>query len=178
MRADTQGLRWLRTTAYNVLALGLGIVAGLLVVVYAGGSVEVALSSLFLNPITLSGGTQQIFIRFVLFYTMGMGIGLALKAGLWNIGAQGQYLVGMVMVFVMYTSMGFLPWPVLYALMIFGAALGGLLWIAVPTVLRVKFGANEIVVTLLLNVVAFNFAFYMLTGLPLRRPRSSGHSIQ
>lgn len=169
MRADTQGLRWLRTTAYNVLAIGLGIVAGLLVVVYAGGSVEVALSSLFLNPITLSGGTQQIFIRFVLFYTMGMGIGLALKAGLWNIGAQGQYLVGMVMVFVMYNFMGFLPWPVLYAVMIFGAALGGLLWITVPTVLRVKFGANEIVVTLLLNVVAFNFAFYMLTG-PLHSP--------
>ena len=67
MRATTQGLRWLRTTAYNVLAIGLGILAGLLVVVYAGGSIGVALSSLFLNPITLSGGVQQIFVRFVLF---------------------------------------------------------------------------------------------------------------
>ena len=132
--------------------------------VYAGGNLGVALSSLFLNPITFSGGIQQIFVRFVLFYTMGMGVGLALKAGLWNIGAQGQLLVGMVMVFVVYTFMGFLPWPILYISMILGAALGGLLWIAVPTILRVKFGANEIVVTILLNVVAFNFAFYMLSG--------------
>jgi simple sugar transport system permease protein len=164
VRTDTQGLRWLTTTAYNVLAIGLGILAGLLVVVYAGGNIEVALSSLFLNPITLSGGIQQIFVRFVLFYTMGMGVGLALKAGLWNIGAQGQLLIGMVMVFVVYTFLAFLPWPILYVAMIIGAALGGLLWIAVPTILRVRFGANEIVVTILLNVVAINFAFYMLSG--------------
>jgi simple sugar transport system permease protein len=164
VRTDTQGLRWLTTTAYNVLAIGLGIMAGLLVVVYAGGNIEVALSSLFLNPITLAGGTQQIFVRFVLFYTMALGVGLALKAGLWNIGAQGQWLVGMVMVFVVYTFLRFLPWPVLYAAMILGAAMGGLLWITVPTILRVKFGANEIVVTILLNVVAVNFGFYMLSG--------------
>jgi len=133
-------------------------------VVLAGGNIEVALSSLFLNPITLGGGIQQIFVRFVLFYTMGIGVGLALKAGLWNIGAQGQLLIGMVMVFVVYTFLASLPWPVLYVAMILGAALGGLLWIAVPTILRVKFGANEIVVTILLNVVAINFAFYMLSG--------------
>jgi general nucleoside transport system permease protein len=139
------------------------------VVAYAGGNIEVALSSLFLNPITLAGGIQQIFVRFVLFYLMALGIGLALKAGLWNIGAQGQYLVGMVMVFVVYTFLGFLPWPILYISMIGGAAVGGLLWITVPTILRVKFGANEIVVTLLLNVVAFNFAFYMLSG-PIKSP--------
>jgi len=164
VRTNTQGLRWLRTTAYNAFAIALGILAGLLVVVFAGGNLGVALSSLFLNPITLAGGVQQIFVRFVLFYTMALGVGLALKAGLWNIGAQGQLLTGMVMVFVVYTFLAFLPWPVLYLAMIVGAALGGLLWILVPTVLRVKFGANEIVVTILLNVVAVNFAFYMLSG--------------
>lgn len=138
-------------------------------VAYAGGNIEVALTSLFLNPITLAGGIQQIFVRFVLFYTMGMGIGLALKAGLWNIGAQGQYLVGMIVVFVVYTFLGFLSWPILYISMILGAAVGGMLWIVVPAILRVKFGANEIVVTLLLNVVAFNFAFFMLSG-PIKSP--------
>lgn len=164
MHADTQGLRWLWATAYNALAVVLGILAGLAVVAYAGGNLEVALSSLFLNPIRLSGGTQQVFVLFVMFYTMALGIGLALKAGLWNIGAQGQFLAGMVMVFVVYLYMSFLPWPVLYVAMILGAAIGGFLWIAVPTILRVRFGANEIVVTILLNVVATNFGFFMLSG--------------
>ena len=169
MHENTQGLRWLKATAYNVLAVGLGILAGLVVVAYAGGNVEVALSSLFLDPLSSSGGIQQIFILFVMFYSMGLGIGLALKAGLWNIGAQGQLLAGMVMVFVVYLYLAFLPWPVLYVAMILGAALGGLLWIAIPTILRVKFGANEIVVTILLNVVAVNFGFYMLAG-PIKSP--------
>lgn len=169
MRANTQGLRWLQTTAYNVFAVVLGILAGLLVVVYAGGNIGVALSSLFLDPIKNSTSIQEIFVLFVMFYSMGLGIGLALKAGLWNIGAQGQLLAGMVMVFVAYIYLRFLPWPVLYAAMIVGAAIGGLLWIAVPTILRVKFGANEIVVTILLNVVATNFGFYMLSG-PIKSP--------
>ena len=169
MHEDTQGLRWLRATAYNVLAIVLGILAGIVVVAYAGGNVEVALSSLFLNPISTSGDVQQVFVLFVMFYTMAMGIGLALKAGLWNIGAQGQLLAGMVMVFVVYVYLAFLPWPLLYVAMILGAAVGGLLWIAVPTILRVRFGANEIVVTILLNVVATNFGFYMLSG-PIKSP--------
>ncbi len=143
-------------------------------VAYAGGNVEVALSTLFLNPITTSSGAQQIFVRFVVFYTMAMGIGIALKAGLWNIGAQGQLVVGMVMVFVAYTYVAFLPWPLLYLSMILLATLGGLLWIVVPAVLRVRFGANEIVVTLLLNVVASNFGYYMLNG-PIKSGQSGGY---
>lgn len=140
-----------------------------MVVVFAGGNLGVALSSLFLNPIKTSSSIQLVFVLFVMFYSMALGIGLALKAGLWNIGAQGQLLAGMVMVFVVYLYFAFLPWPILYVAMILGAAVGGLLWIAVPTILRVKFGANEIVVTILLNVVATNFGFYMLSG-PIKSP--------
>jgi ABC-type uncharacterized transport system permease subunit len=144
------------------------------VVAYAGGNVGVALSTLFLNPITTPFGVQQVFVRFAVFYTMAMGIGLALKAGLWNIGAQGQLTLGMIMVFVAYTYMRFLPWPLLYVSMILLAVIGGLLWIVVPTVLRVKFGANEIVVTLLLNVVASNFGYYMLNG-PIKSAGAFGY---
>ena len=161
-------------TAYNAIAIGLGILAGLVVVAYAGANLEVALSTLFVTPITTTYGVQQFFVRFVVFYTMAMGIGLALKAGLWNIGAQGQLIIGMIMVFVAYTYIGFLPWPALYIMMILLAVLGGLLWIVVPTILRVKFGANEIVVTILLNVVASNFGYYMLNG-PIKSPGAIGY---
>jgi len=154
--------------------VALGVVAGLAVVAYAGGNVGVALSTLLLNPITTYGGVQQTFVRFVVLYTMAMGIGLALKAGLWNIGAQGQLVMGMIMVFVAYTYMAFLPWPLLYGTMILLAIVGGLLWIVVPTVLRIQFGANEIVVTLLLNIVAINFGYYMLNG-PIKSPQAIGY---
>jgi len=171
-----QGLRWLRVTAYNAVAIGLGIAAGLAVVAFAGGDVGVALSTLFLSPITTSAGLQQIFVRFVLFYTMGMGVGLALKAGLWNIGAQGQLIIGMLTVFVVYVYLSFLPYPLVYLLILLFAAVGGLLWIVVPTVLRVRFGANEIVVTLLLNIVSTSVAAYMISG-PIKGSQSFGYPI-
>jgi simple sugar transport system permease protein len=135
------------------------------VVAYAGGNLGTALSTLFLDPITTQTGIQQTFLDFVVIYTMAMGIGLALKAGLWNIGAFGQWSLGMIMVFVAYDYLGFLPYPLLFASMLVLAAVGGLLWIVVPTVLRIRFGANEIVVTLLLNVVGgVYFNLYMLYG--------------
>jgi simple sugar transport system permease protein len=170
-----QGLRWLRVTAYNAVAIALGVIAGLAVVAYAGGNVGVALSTLFVVPATTTYGIQQVFVRFVVFYTMAMGIGIALKAGLWNIGAQGQLVIGMVMVFVVYVYLSFIPWPIAYVLMFIFATLGGLLWIVVPTVLRVKFGANEIVVTLLLNVVATYFGTFMLNG-PIKSPIAIGYA--
>ncbi len=142
--------------------------------VYAGGNLGVALSTLFLNPITTTYGIEQIFVRFVVFYTMAMGIGLALKAGLWNIGAQGQLIIAMMMAFLVYKFIGPFPWQAVYVLMILAAVIGGLLWIVVPTILRVKFGANEIVVTLLLNVVAMNFGAYVLNG-PLNSAGNLGY---
>ena len=141
---------------------------------FAGGNVGEALSTLFLNPITTTFGVQQIFVRFVVFYTMAMGIGLALKAGLWNIGAQGQLIIAMMMAFLAFKYFAGLPWQAIYVLMILAAVVGGLLWIVVPTILRVKFGGNEIVVTLLLNVVALNFGAYILNG-PLNSAGNLGY---
>ena len=161
-------------TAYNAIAIMLGLGVGLALVAYAGGNVGEALSTLFLNPVTTSFGVQQIFVRFVVFYTMAMGIGLALKAGLWNIGAQGQLIIAMMMAFLVFKYLGILPWEIVYVLMVLVAVIGGLLWIVVPTVLRVKFGANEIVVTLLLNVVAMNVGAYILNG-PLNSAGNLGY---
>lgn len=171
-----QGRKWLQATAFNAAAVALGVAAGLVVVAVAGGDVGVALSSFFLGPVSSGSGIQQIFVRFVMLYTIGLGIGLALKAGLWNIGGQGQLIVGMVMVFVVYKFARFLPDPILYVALLLAAAVGGLLWIVVPTVLRVRFGASEIVVTLLLNVVAANFGTYMLNG-PIRGSQSFGYPL-
>lgn len=152
------------------------MVAGLAVVALAGGDIQVALSALFLGPISAGFGIQQIFVRFVALYTIGMGIGLALKAGLWNIGGQGQLIIGMCTVFVLYDFLRSTPAPILFFLMLSGSALAGLLWIVVPTILKIKFGANEIVVTLLLNVVALNLATYLLNG-PIKGAQSFGYPI-
>ena len=76
---------------------------------------------------------------------------------MWNVGAEGQFIVGSVMAMYVAFHVTSVPAPVLIILMILAGAAGGLMWIVVPALLKAKFGANEIVVTLLLNLVALNF---------------------
>ena len=161
MKADSRGRTWLLYGAYYAVAIAIGIVVGLAVVAFAGGNVGLALSTLLTRPITTSAGVQQIFVRFIILCLIGLGVGLALKAGLWNIGGQGQMIIGMVMVFVVFTYMRSLASPLLFVAIVAAAALGGLAWIVIPVILKTKVGANEIVVTLLLNIVASNFGLYM-----------------
>jgi len=175
MRAEGRSRTWFLYAAYYAAAIAIGIVVGLVVVAFAGGNVGLALSTILTGPLTTAAGVQQIFVRFIILCLIGLGVGLALKAGLWNVGGQGQMIIGMVMVFVVFTYMH-LTAPLLFSVIILSAALGGLAWMIVPVVLKTKLGANEIVVTLLLNIVASNLGLYLING-PIRGPVSFGYPI-
>jgi ABC-type uncharacterized transport system permease subunit len=169
-----EGRGWLRVASYNGLAIALGLVLGLIVVAVGGGNVIFALKTFFISPISTGTNIAEVLVRFVALYTVGLGIGLALKAGLWNVGGEGQFVVGEIMAFVGVIYIGGIP-PALhiFLILLLGAA-GGLLWISVPTILRTKFGANEIVITLLFNIVATFVGLYALNG-PIRgRTQSFG----
>lgn len=146
------------------MAIALGVALGLVVVAIAGGNVVQALISFFFSPISTTGNVGEVLVRFVALYTIGLGVGLALKAGLWNVGGEGQFIIGEVMAFVGVIYVGGIPAPLHVLVILFLGAAGGLLWIVVPTALRTKFGANEIVITLLFNIVAIFVGYYALNG--------------
>ena len=123
-----------------------------------------ALKSFFITPISTTDGVGEVLVRFIALYTIGLGVGLALKAGLWNVGGEGQFLIGQVMAFIGVLYIGDIPAPLHILLILLLGAAGGLLWISVPTILRTKFGANEIVITLLFNIVATFVVLYALNG--------------
>ena len=166
----------LRGVGYNALALAVGVVLGLAIVVAIHGDVRAASSSLLLSPISSVYSFSEIFVRVTILLIMGLGIAFGLRAGVWNVGAEGQYIVGSVMAMYVAFHVTSVPPPVVLILMILAGAAGGLLWILVPAILKAKFGANEIVVTLLLNLVASNFLLYALDG-PIRGKTSFGYLI-
>lgn len=92
----------------------------------------------------------------------GLGVAVAFRAGLFNIGAQGQIIVGAILG----SWLGFaldLP-PVVHLLVAAGgAALGGALWGLVPGLLKARTGANEVIVTIMLNYTAVYLVAYLLT---------------
>lgn len=161
---------------FNALALAVGILAGLGLVAAIGGDLRLASISLLLSPISSTYGFAEIFVRVTVLLIMGLGIALGLRAGLWNVGAEGQYIVGSVMAIAAAFYLTSVPPLLRIVLMMLAGAAGGLVWIVVPAVLKARFGANEIIVTLLLNLIASNFLLYALDG-PIRGKASFGYLI-
>jgi ABC-type uncharacterized transport system permease subunit len=102
----------------------------------------------------------------------GLGIAVAFRAGLFNIGAQGQIIVGAIV--AAYLGFAFDLPPGLHLLVaVLGGALGGAIWGGIPGVLKARFGANEVIVTIMLNYIAIYLISYTLKQ-PTFNPGRSG----
>jgi simple sugar transport system permease protein len=115
----------------------------------------------------------QLLIKGAPLVLIAIGLSMGFKAGIWNIGAEGQYimgaLVGAGVGLAFYPAESFLIFP----LMVMAGALGGMLWAMIPALLKVKFGTNEILVSLMLVYVAEQFLASMSLGL-LKNPEGFG----
>lgn len=93
----------------------------------------------------------------------GLSVALGFRAGLFNIGAEGQITVGaMVAAFVGFSMTGW-PGPVIVVAVILGGFVGGALWGGIPGVLKAKTGAHEVITTIMLNFIAFRLLDYALS---------------
>ncbi|WGF87234.1 ABC transporter permease [Marinivivus vitaminiproducens] len=103
----------------------------------------------------------------------GLAVAIAFRANLWNIGAEGQLYAGALAAVMIGGGALSLPAPLLLpAVLVAGAAAGALL-LLVPTLLKLRFGVDEVVTTLLLNFVVLLFVQMMLEG-PLQDPMGMG----
>jgi len=99
----------------------------------------------------------------------GLAVAFAFKAGLFNIGAQGQLIFGAVTAAAIGFMIEGLP-PLVHApLALLGGALAGALFGAIPGMLKTYTGAHEVITTIMLNYVAINFTDYLANG-PLKDP--------
>ncbi len=93
----------------------------------------------------------------------GLSVMIALKVGAWNIGAEGQFCAG---AFAASGVALFVPGPtvLILPLMFIAGALGGLVWILIPTLARAYADVSELITTLLLNFVGILLIYYVATG--------------
>ena len=99
----------------------------------------------------------------------GLGVGLAFRAGLFNIGAQGQAIWGAIL--AAYVGFTFHLPPVIHAgLAIVAGIIGGALWGGIVGWLKARTGAHEVIVTIMLNYIAAGMLAYLLTTTAFQRP--------
>jgi len=130
-----------------------GIVCGIIVAVF--GENPIAVFSVFVDAAfgSASGIMYTLFYATPLIFT-GLSVGIAFKAGLFNIGAEGQLYIGAfaaAWIGITFTS---LPGWLLVPLTVCGAALAGAVWGWIPGYFKGKFGSHEVINTIMMNYIA------------------------
>src|ERR1700726_962240 len=153
-----------------LIAIGLTIVTMSILFVILGKNPIAALGVYFIDPLTDSYSLQEIAVKATPLVMIAIGLSLFYLANVWNIGAEGQFLVGAVAgswlaVKTQGTDAG--AW-VLPAMLVLGAA-GGALYALIPAIAKVRFGASEILTSLMLVYVADLLLDYLVRG-PWRVP--------
>src|SRR6201989_2331795 len=153
-----------------LIAIGLTIVTMSILFVILGKNPILALGVYFIDPLTDPYSLQEIAVKATPLVMIAVGLSLCYLANVWNIGAEGQFLIGAVAgswlaVKTHGTEAG--AW-VMPAMLLLGAVAGAL-YALIPAICKVRFGASEILTSLMLVYVADLLLDYLVRG-PWRDP--------
>lgn len=162
--------------ATPVMAVLATMVVGGVLFVAMGINPFKAIYLLFVDPFIDSYNLSQLFVKASPLILIAMGLSIGFRAGVWNIGAEGQFIMGAIAGGAVGLALwGSTGWWIL-PLMAVAAALGGALWAMIPAVLKIRFNANEILVSLMLVYVAENYLAVVTQGV-LRDPDGMGRPV-
>ncbi|WP_299647130.1 ABC transporter permease [uncultured Jannaschia sp.] len=162
--------------ASPLLAVALTMVSGGLMFAALGQDPLEALRTIFWDPVLGEFAwyfRAQLLVKAAPLILIAAGLAIGFRAGIWNIGAEGQYIVGAIAGAA--AGLAFYPSEsaLIFPLMVVCGALGGFLWAMIPAVLKVTLGTNEILVSLMLVYVADNLLASAAVGW-LRNPDAVG----
>ncbi|MDR0357078.1 MAG: ABC transporter permease [Clostridiales Family XIII bacterium] len=116
---------------------------------------------------------QQTIVKAIPLTIASLGILVAFKMKFWNIGGEGQIVMGALAASFVALNFGDAPRPVLLLLMAVASVVAGGIWALIPAAFKAKMGTNEVIFTLMMNYIAIKFVTYLQYG-PWRDPNSKG----
>ena len=162
--------------ATPVVAVALTMIAGGLMFAALGKNPFEVIRTIFWDPLFgefawyLRG---QLLVKAGPLILIAVGLSLGFRAGIWNIGAEGQYIMGAIFG----AAVGLAVFPtenrLIYPVMVIAGAFGGWVWAMIPAILKTRFNTNEILVSLMLVYVAQSILAMAALGF-LRNPQGSG----
>jgi len=163
--------------ATPLLAVLLTMIAGGIMFALLGKDPVAAMRTIFWDPLFnaqfASYSRPQLLVKAGPLILIAIGLSLGFRAGIWNIGAEGQYIMGAIAG----AAVGLYVFPaenrLIFPLMVVAGALGGWAWAMIPAILKTRFNTNEILVSLLLVYVAQNILASMAVG-AMRNPEGGG----
>ena len=152
-----------------VVAVGLAALAGAVLVLAVGENPVRVLTVVISGVLGTPDGIGAVLFSSTTLLFTGLSVAFAYRAGLFNIGAEGQLLVGAFLAAVVALSLPDWPPILLVPVSVLAAALGGAIWGAIPGLLRARLGVHEVINTIMMNFIASGLTGYFAVHV-LREP--------
>lgn len=156
-----------------VLALLMTVFIGGLLFFLMGFDPFKTLSAFFLSPIKDQLGLTELLVKASPIILCALGLSFCFRANQWNIGAEGQLLSGAMTAGAVALALGDIDASWVIYVVVLSGVLAGMVWAAIPALLKVHFKTNEILTSLMLVYVAYQLLQYLVYG-PLKDPSGFG----
>ncbi|MCD1148012.1 ABC transporter permease [Peptoniphilus sp. KCTC 25270] len=157
---------------YTLMSILMGFVVGAIILIAIGINPLLAYKEMILGAFGQPKYISWTIVEAVPIILTGIAVAFAFNTGVFNIGAEGQFIVGALVAALIGVNVT-LP-PVIHALVCIAAAiLAGGIWGGLVGLFKAKRGVNEVISCIMLNWIAFYFSNYMLTKPFLRKPDSN-----
>ncbi|GAA1705639.1 hypothetical protein GCM10009808_24530 [Microbacterium sediminicola] len=154
------------TTTAKVASFVVTVVAALLLslplISLSGADGELALEALVRGSWGSPTAIAETFVQAVPLLITGLAVAIAFHAGLFNIGVEGQLVIGALAAGILGATLP-LPGPLLLVVSLLGGAAAGALWALIPALLKAYRGVHEVVTTIMMNYIAFNVSTYLVS---------------
>src|SRR2546430_3944905 len=163
----------LRGLGLPLISVLIGLAAGAVAVLLSGTNPWDAYVALFQGAFTNAEAFTETLVATIPYVFLGLSVSVGFRAGLFNIGGAGQlFLGGIFAAFVGYQVTG-LPGVLHLPLALLAGLLGGFLWGAIPGLLKARFGAHEVITTIMLNYIAALLTDFLVNKGPLSDPHTA-----
>jgi simple sugar transport system permease protein len=162
-----------RAALLPIFAIATGFIVGAVVLWFSGVSPLDAYLEMFNASFGSAQGLTATFIRAAPLILTGLAVAIALQMQLWNIGAEGQLLLGSAGATFVFFTWPNLPGPILLVAAAVAALIAGALWALIAAIPRATIDLNEIITTLFLNYIALRLVSFLVYG-PWQDPGAIG----
>ena len=145
-----------------ILAVGAAFLVGGIFILIIGQNPFFIYGKLFSGALGNPYGIAQVLFKATPLIFTGLAVAFGFRAGLFNIGAEGQLYIGSFLTAYLGFTLIDLPGFILLPLCILGGMVGGALWAGVPGILKAKRGAHEVITTIMMNFVALALTNYFI----------------
>jgi simple sugar transport system permease protein len=147
---------------YPLLSILIGFLVGSVFIVLTKNNPFSAYYAMFDGNFGSFSKFGELLLKTTPLILTGLSVAFAFRAGLFNIGAEGQYIIGAIFTIGAGYIFRDLPSPLLIPILLIAGTLGGALFAAIPGILKAKFGVHEVIVTIMLNYIGLDISNFLV----------------